>query len=45
MLFSNGNQYIGDFLDNKRSGKGKLIIKNGDIYDGDWLDDKIQGIG
>jgi len=33
-IYSNGNYYIGNWLDGKRSGFGKLVDKSGRIYEG-----------
>lgn len=33
-IYSNGNYYIGSWLDGKRSGQGKLVDKSGRIYEG-----------
>ena len=38
--------YNGDFINNIKEGKGKIIFINfGDIYEGDFHDDKINGKG
>ncbi|MEE0928223.1 MAG: hypothetical protein UIG59_03440, partial [Acutalibacteraceae bacterium] len=37
--------YEGDFVDGKRSGKGKLFYKSGTIYDGEWKDNVRHGMG
>lgn len=33
-IYSNGNYYIGNWLDGKRSGFGKLVDKSGRVYEG-----------
>lgn len=36
--------YEGNFLANKRNGKGKMRWKDGSVFDGDWHNDmRIQG--
>ncbi|XP_067107140.1 MORN repeat-containing protein 3 [Osmerus mordax] len=42
----NGDQYTGEWLDNKKHGKGTQIWKTGGaIYDGDWKCGKREGYG
>lgn len=41
----NGDVYIGEWLDGKKDGQGKMTYSNGDVYDGEWKDDKINGKG
>ncbi|XP_078680571.1 MORN repeat-containing protein 3-like [Branchiostoma floridae x Branchiostoma belcheri] len=42
----NGDQYTGEWLDNKKHGKGTQTWKrNGAIYDGDWKFGKRNGFG
>ena len=36
---------MGAFKDDKRTGKGTLVLQNEDIYQGDWLKDHIDGFG
>ena len=38
-------RYIGDFLNNHRTGKGKLIWRDGQLYEGDFVHDVMQGFG
>ena len=40
-----GDRYEGDFVDNKRTGKGIYTWATGDRYDGDWIDGKQNGKG
>ena len=40
-----GDQYKGEFFNDKFSGHGQLAFKNGDIYVGRFKDGKICGIG
>ena len=41
--YPNGDIYIGDLLNNQRSGHGKMIYANGDIYQGEWEKDEKGG--
>ncbi|XP_062410075.1 MORN repeat-containing protein 3 [Sardina pilchardus] len=42
----NGDKYTGEWLDNKKHGKGTQVWKkSGVIYDGDWKYDKRDGYG
>ncbi len=43
-LYCNG-KYKGDFLNNKREGKGIYIFSNGDKYEGHYKKDKREGKG
>ncbi|TRY85471.1 hypothetical protein DNTS_008584 [Danionella cerebrum] len=46
MYSVNGDQYIGEWIDNKKHGKGKQFWKKaGEIYDGDWIKGKREGFG
>lgn len=41
-----GDIYIGDYVDGKRNGKGRLFNASlQEIYDGDWSNDRRQGEG
>ena len=42
----NGDVFVGDFIDGKRSGRGRYYsaIEN-TIYDGEWSNDRRQGEG
>ena len=40
-----GNVYEGDFINNKRTGKGVYRWANGDVYEGDSLDGERTGKG
>ena len=43
-IYSNGNYYIGNWLDGKRSGYGKLVEnKTGRVYEGQWQFSKFIG--
>ncbi|XP_073770073.1 MORN repeat-containing protein 3 isoform X4 [Danio rerio] len=42
----NGDQYTGEWMDNKKHGKGKQVWKRaGIVYDGDWRCGKRDGFG
>ena len=43
-VYDNG-VYEGDFIDGKRTGKGKYTWSNGDVYEGDWVNDNLTGKG
>lgn len=36
MYWASGEQYAGEWLDNKKHGKGTMVYKNGDKYEGEW---------
>ena len=42
--YSVGN-YIGEFKNNKRDGKGKMNLNNGNVYEGDFKNGKYEGKG
>lgn len=42
---SEQEEYSGEFINGKRSGKGKLKFANGDIYEGELKDNRIEGEG
>ena len=42
---SNQAQYIGDIIDGKKQGKGKLIFTDGSYYEGNFKDDLFNGKG
>lgn len=42
--FSNG-VYDGDFVDGRRTGKGRYTFDNGDVYEGDFVDGEQHGKG
>ena len=45
LYFSNGNVYVGGFIDDEFGGKGTFTHKNGDTYVGDFLKNKKSGQG
>ena len=40
-----GRYFDGQYADDKKSGKGKIIWPNGRVYDGNFDDDHIHGPG
>lgn len=40
-----GTSYEGDFVENKKTGRGKMIYATGEIYEGEWRDDTQNGQG
>jgi hypothetical protein len=32
--------YRGDYVDNKRHGRGRAIYSNGDVYEGAWVNNE-----
>ncbi len=45
MVFANGDEYVGDYFNDKRNGKGKYIWANGATYEGDFAGGVPHGIG
>ena len=45
VLLSDGSIYEGDFKNNVKKGKGKIIYKDGSTYEGDWDYDVKHGDG
>ena len=41
----NGEKYVGEFKDGKKSGQGKETIPNGSEYEGEWRDGNFNGQG
>ena len=44
-IYEDNSHYIGDVVDERRTGKGLYVYSNGDVYAGDWKDDKFDGKG
>ncbi|CBZ23858.1 conserved hypothetical protein [Leishmania mexicana MHOM/GT/2001/U1103] len=40
-----GYEYVGEFKDGKRSGKGCCQFSNGRVYEGEWREDEMNGTG
>jgi len=38
-------KYDGEWVEDKKEGRGVFNYSNGEIYDGDWSDDKKNGQG
>lgn len=46
LITLSGDEYIGSFVQGKRTGSGKMIYaSNGNIYEGEWLDGEHHGRG
>lgn len=45
MKYPDQSVYTGEWLENRRDGRGKLIHMNGDVYEGEWVADKKEGMG
>jgi hypothetical protein len=45
MTFSNGSQYSGEWVNEKRQGKGVFTYSNGDSYLGEFKENMEQGSG
>lgn len=41
--WSTGNKYVGNWLNDEKSGEGIFYWANGDVYDGHWLVNKKNG--
>ena len=45
LVYTYGDQFIGDWVDAKKHGEGELIYANGDRFRGQWVDDRASGFG
>jgi len=45
MTTTHGDQYVGEFKDNMRSGQGTYTTSEGEQYVGEWKDNMAHGIG
>ena len=45
LVFNDGDEYEGEYRDDKFHGRGKYIWANGDVYDGQWVNGKRSGHG
>lgn len=45
MIKADGSVYEGWWSNDKKNGKGRLILANGNVYTGEFLDDKFNGLG
>lgn len=43
--FANGDVYNGDWVNNRRNGRGRCEYHTGEVYDGEWKDDVRAGAG
>jgi hypothetical protein len=43
--YTNGDEYVGECVDETRHGRGRHVCSTGDVYDGYWRDDKRHGRG
>ena len=44
--YANGDQYTGNWINNKKEGRGVMIYKqNGEKYEGQWKNSKKHGNG
>ena len=41
--YDSGSIYVGEWLGDKRDGKGVQTMKTGEVYEGGWVDDKAEG--
>jgi hypothetical protein len=39
MNYGDGTEYLGEFKNDMRHGKGKLKFSNNDRYEGNWIED------
>ena len=45
MIWANDSRYEGDWVDDKRHGRGTYHFANGDKCEGDWWDNRLLGMG
>ena len=43
--WSTGIEFKGEFLNNKRHGKGRMLQRDGTVYDGQWVNGVAEGYG
>ncbi|CAK61526.1 unnamed protein product (macronuclear) [Paramecium tetraurelia] len=43
--YPNGQRYVGEKINGKKEGRGRLYYKEGGYYDGNWKNDRINGQG
>ncbi|CAD8176064.1 unnamed protein product [Paramecium octaurelia] len=43
--YPNGQRYVGEKINGKKEGRGRLYYKEGGYYDGNWKNDRISGQG
>lgn len=45
MKWPNGDEYVGEWKNDKMDGQGTMTWANGDLYEGAWKDDIMNGEG
>ncbi|CAG9463944.1 unnamed protein product [Pedinophyceae sp. YPF-701] len=45
VFWVSGEQYRGEWVGNKKHGKGTMVYRNADKYEGDWEEDFRSGLG
>ena len=40
-----GGSYSGDWVEDKKDGKGKYVWGDGDVYEGEWKEGRRNGTG
>jgi len=45
VMEEDGSRYEGEWVDNKKTGKGKMVWADGRVYDGTWLENRYHGRG
>lgn len=45
MKWPNGDEYVGEWKNDKMDGQGTMTWANGDLYEGAWKDDIMNGQG
>ena len=45
MKWPNGDEYVGEWKDDRMYGQGTMTWANGDVYEGEWKDDIMNGQG
>ncbi|MBI5664766.1 MAG: hypothetical protein HZC49_06735 [Nitrospirae bacterium] len=45
MKWPNGDEYVGEWKNDKMDGQGTMTWANGDVYEGEWKDDIMNGQG
>lgn len=41
MVYANGDQFTGNYLNSKKNGRGTYLFKSGTVYEGEFKDDKF----
>jgi len=45
MIWPNGDEYVGEWKDDRMDGQGTMTWANGDVYEGEWKEDIMNGQG